>query len=174
MNPLNPLVFKKLIEAVDGLVTSLATTYAALLALGGDITDVEADLLAIDYAVEVGDYATGKEDVLPSAANEKQATGGAGAWAYGSYTEIAPSIGLKAALVTGIHVTNLAGIHHVDLAVGAAASEVVIARIPVTASGRINIKPVKIPAASRLAVRTATKGGGAQTIDLFTTLRYIP
>lgn len=103
--------------------------------------------------------------VLPSGADEKTVTGGAGAWAQGSWVEIASTVGASDIVVREIHVVSATGVHQVELGTGAAASEVALAKRSVSA-GSNPMQTVRIPAGTRLAARTASKAGGAQAVTI--------
>ncbi|MAG68184.1 MAG: hypothetical protein CMK74_20300 [Pseudomonadales bacterium] len=104
--------------------------------------------------------------VLPSLADEKVATGAAGAWAYGVYTEVVADSGAVLVEVDGIEVISIAGDHQVELAVGAAGSEVGAGVISAIAVGYHPVKSGLFPKNSRIAVRTASKAGGGQTVGI--------
>lgn len=107
--------------------------------------------------------------VLPSGANEVQMTGGAGAWADGAYTEVIADSGADEIVPFGFYCTafTATSIHQVTMALGAAAAEVDGPVFPVAGVGFVPFKSEKVPANSRIALKTATKAGGAQTVDGF-------
>ena len=180
------------VAAVQGDVT---TAIADVASVQADTTALIADVAAVqgDVTTAIADVASVKNDttaiyifshntqkylssndgtvdqcsVLPSNANEIQAAGAAGAWAAGAYVEVAAHSGGVALMITGIYVTAVTGIHQVEIAIGALASEVVIAKLAASSVGWHPIPPTRITTAQRISVRTRSKAGGAETIDLF-------
>jgi len=106
-------------------------------------------------------------DCVPSGAAGTTATAGA-SWTYGSYAELDDGTNVVASKLVGIALdTPSAGfVGEVDIAIGAAASEVVIATIPVevaTDAGVLAPIPIPpcgpIPASTRVAARFQTAAG---------------
>lgn len=146
-------------DLIESLTTNLATvdTVSDTIAAAVIVIDTVVDAIAINAAPR-------KTGVLPSLGNEKTLTGGAGAWAQGSWVEIAASVGASDILVSDIHVVAIAaGLHHVELGIGAAAAEVALCARTVSV-GSNPMTSVRVPAGSRLAARNASKAGGSETL----------
>jgi hypothetical protein len=102
------------------------------------------------------------QKVLPNLANEIAVTGAAGAWVKGSYAQVAADIGSSRILIKGVQVVSITGSHQIEIAYGAAASEVVLGSIQADAVGFYNFASPIVPINSRIAARTATKAGTSQ------------
>lgn len=107
-----------------------------------------------------------KQLVEPSLANEVVVTGAAGAWVYGNYAELDASTA-TARQIVGINVVAIsAGSHQVDIATGQAGSEVVQATLQIDAVGYYTVSIPDTQSGVRVAARTASKAGSAQTVSL--------
>tara|TARA_R100000951_G_scaffold72911_1_gene61371 strand:- start:1498 stop:1893 length:396 start_codon:yes stop_codon:yes gene_type:complete len=106
----------------------------------------------------------GQQAVAPSGAAPKVLTGAA-SYVAGNYTEFLANVGTKDIKVTGFYATALsAGIHHVDVGVGAGGAEVAGARGVISAVGFTPLKSARIKAGSRLSGRTTCSAAGGETV----------
>lgn len=99
---------------------------------------------------------------LPGLADGITLTGGAGAWAQGVWAEVDAAVAANVVL-TGLMVEAVTGIHEIQIGTGAAAAEVGLCSMKVPAVGYYPLRSTRIPSATRIAARTASKAGGAQT-----------
>jgi hypothetical protein len=98
-------------------------------------------------------------------------TGGAGANAAGSYTEVAASLSSKVKIESiCIYGLSAADRYTVDIAIGAAASETVLSSVSVGGAVAASfVVPINIPtieSGSRLAARVASVSGGGDTCKI--------
>ena len=110
----------------------------------------------------------------PDHANDVTITGHATANTVGSYATISADIGSSDVFLHSITVTGITGIHQIDIAVGAASSEVDYLTIGVASTGQYVIDSAQIPANSRISARTSSKAGGGQTVSLFLHYKQLP
>jgi hypothetical protein len=107
-----------------------------------------------------------KQLVEPALTNEVVVTGAAGAWTYGSYADLDASTA-NARQIIGVNVVAIsAGSHQIDIATGTAGSEVVQATLQVDAVGFYQVSITDTQKGVRVAARTASKAGSAQTVSL--------
>ena len=101
-------------------------------------------------------------------------TGGAGADTFGSYAQIASTVGSSDVWLCGTYISNASAQtdFKVETATGAAASEVARATMPYTAvqadtPGAFSLPyPIRIPNGTRLAARSKQGDTAARTIDV--------
>jgi len=91
----------------------------------------------------------------------------AAAWVFGAWAQIVASVGAAAAWLCGVAIQTPsapASEYDVDIGQGAAAAEVSIAELPY-AAGMIWLPAmVRVPATTRLAGRTRSSSGAADTV----------
>lgn len=142
-----------LVAAVEAVSTKLGTPTSTNLA--NDLTNTRLPVAAT-------------KTVKPSLANGVVATGGAGVWAEGAYVEVVPANGINAKFgVYAVLVEAITGVHQVTLASGGAGAEVPFCTIALGQAGRHLIQGPLVAANARVAVKTASKAGGAQTVTVY-------
>ena len=103
---------------------------------------------------------------LPDGAAAVVLTGGA-AWVYGVWAQIVATVGAADVLLAAVYGENLSAAtdYDVDIGSGAGAAEVHLAAVPIfTGVSGVLPFPILIAAGTRLAGRTRSLAGGADTI----------
>ena len=93
-------------------------------------------------------------------------TGGAGAWAAGTYaTILAASTATNRFKVNYVIVESMSVTEpmQIDIATGGAGSEVIVTSLKVAAAGRYPVNVIDLDKTTRISARLASKSGGADT-----------
>lgn len=141
----------------------------------GETTDFAAHQTILGYLNSLYQHVHQQARVYPSLADGKVVTGGAGAWALGSFVEIIP-----ANTITGpfdIHYINFEDASATDtyqliLYSGLGGAEIEIGAVKTkretATSGTTNV-PIQIPAQlanARISAKVASKSGGSDTVTI--------
>lgn len=125
-------------------------------------TNLSIDLQNAALAIQSQKY------TYPDMANGVVVTGGAGAWGMGVYSElIATNAVADRFAVYALVVEAVTGVHQVTLGSGLAAAEVAFSQVTITTTGKYIIQGPAVAANLRIAAKTASKAGGAQTITCY-------
>lgn len=113
--------------------------------------------------------------VIPTSADTVAAvaittTAAAGAWTWGNYAQIAATVGTADVQLTGLTLENLVGAAglqgEIQIASGAAASEVPLVTVQLARAQIDFDTPIRIPSGTRVAARLRTSTGAADTVDV--------
>jgi len=107
-------------------------------------------------------------DVLPDGAAAITLTAKAAAWTYGAWVQIVASVGAADVWLVGVAMaspSNTVADYDVDIGAGAAAAEVHLAEVPHWGGMIFLPFPVLVAATTRLAGRTRSSSGLADTVD---------
>ena len=107
-------------------------------------------------------------DVLPDGATSTTLTSGTSSWGYGSWAQIASSVGTSDVWIVGVCFENPSDNveFDVDLGTGASGSESAIGTFPVIAAFFPLPYPIKVSSGTRLAGRCRSSTTTADTIDV--------
>ena len=128
------------------------------------------------------DSLSGTVNVYPTLANAITVTSSSSAWTHGSYAEIVPVDTISDAIFVDsvvVEVPSAAGTYQIDLATGAAASEVVVSTVRFAAGHASNHMSLVIPIRKkvlknvRISARCASKVASAKTLDVSISYRTI-
>lgn len=161
---------------LDSILASLGTTAAAdIEAVAAQITELRDDRLGTPVGATISVdmqnetlAVQSRKYTHPDMANGVVVTGGAGAWGFGVYAEvIATNAVNSSSAVYAVVVEAVTGIHQITLASGLAGAEVPFCQFTVVAAGKYIIQGPPVAANLRIAAKTASKAGGAQTVTIY-------
>lgn len=106
-----------------------------------------------------------EKKLYPTLAAGVTITGAAGVRAQGAWVEVVPATTIVADFVVcRVVVQSITGLHQLQIGRGASGSEVSVGTVFVTAAGVYELHTPVVAANSRVAMRTASEAGGAETL----------